>query len=126
MKQKQISDGLDYISPQRAIMALKVRVNILIRLSVTILKDIQHRSERISNSVCPQRWFLRQITVPANFEEILKNTNKGKASEGEGLKVICVGLSRTGTSSLKAALSILLPGRTYHAMEFLNEINTEV
>ena len=60
MKQKQISDGLDYISPQRAIMALKVRVNILIRLSVKILKDIQHRSERLSNSVCPQRWFLRR------------------------------------------------------------------
>ena len=43
----------------------------------------------------------------------------------EGVEVICVGLSRTGTSSLKAALSILLPGVTYHGMDFLNEINDE-
>ena len=42
-----------------------------------------------------------------------------------GVEVICVGLSRTGTSSLKAALSILLPGVTYHGMDFLNEINDE-
>ena len=41
----------------------------------------------------------------------------------EGVEMICVGLSRTGTSSLKAALSILLPGITYHGMDFLNEIN---
>ena len=41
----------------------------------------------------------------------------------EGVEIICVGLSRTGTSSLKAALSILLPGITYHGMDFLNEIN---
>lgn len=40
------------------------------------------------------------------------------------VKVICVGLSRTGTSSLKAALSILLPGLTYHGMDFLNEVNS--
>ena len=40
------------------------------------------------------------------------------------LRVICVGLSRTGTSSLKAALSILLPGLTYHGMDFLNEVNS--
>ena len=39
------------------------------------------------------------------------------------LKVVCVGLSRTGTSSLKAALSMLLPGNTFHAMDFLNSIN---
>jgi len=32
---------------------------------------------------------------------------------------------RTGTSSLKAALSILLPGLTYHGMDFLNEINDQ-
>merc|ERR1712083_1130484 len=38
-------------------------------------------------------------------------------------EVICVGLSRTGTSSLKAALSQLLPGRTYHAMDLLQTIN---
>ena len=43
----------------------------------------------------------------------------------EGVEVICVGLSRTGTSSLKAALSILLPGVTYHGMDFLNEINDQ-
>ena len=43
----------------------------------------------------------------------------------EGVEIICVGLSRTGTSSLKAALSILLPGITYHGMDFLNEINDQ-
>ena len=41
------------------------------------------------------------------------------------VRVICVGLSRTGTSSLKAALSILLPGLTYHGMDFLNEVNSK-
>ena len=40
------------------------------------------------------------------------------------VRVICVGLSRTGTSSLKAALSILLPGLTCHGMDFLNEVNS--
>ena len=46
--------------------------------------------------------------------------------EAGEVKVICVGLSRTGTSSLKAALSVLLPGLTYHGMDFLNEINNKV
>ena len=62
------------------------------------------------------------------FKKILVKTRDGKdvgSEMSEGVEVICVGLSRTGTSSLKAALSILLPGVTYHGMDFLNEINDE-
>ena len=51
-----------------------------------------------------------------------KDATKSKMSEG--VELICVGLSRTGTSSLKAALSILLPGITYHGMDYLNEVNS--
>ena len=49
----------------------------------------------------------------------------GAVENDDGIKVICVGQSRTGTSSLKAALSLLLPGVTYHGMDFLNEINNQ-
>jgi len=52
------------------------------------------------------------------------NNNNEEEEEEEGVRVICVGLSRTGTSSLKAALSQLLPGRTYHAMDLLQDINS--
>jgi hypothetical protein len=83
----------------------------------------------------PQQWSVGLITLPHNFKVILDktekddNTTRRKLSQGdqekarEGLMVICVGLSRTGTSSLKAALSQLLPGRTYHAMDLLQDIN---
>ena len=65
--------------------------------------------------------------MPSNFQQILQFTSQGKGTfeKTEGIKVICVGQSRTGTSSLKAALSILLPGVTYHGMDFLNEINNQ-
>ena len=65
--------------------------------------------------------------MPSNFQQILQFTSQGKGTfeKTEGIKVICVGQSRTGTSSLKAALSILLPGVTYHGMDFLNEINNK-
>ena len=76
--------------------------------------------------ICCQHWCLQQITVPSNFKKILEITNEGKAGVEGDVKVICVGLSRTGTSSLKAALSVLLPGLTYHGMDFLNEINNKV
>lgn len=73
-----------------------------------------------------KNWCIQQITVPNNFKKILVRTSDGKDAKSkmsEGVEMICVGLSRTGTSSLKAALSILLPGITYHGMDFLNEIN---
>ena len=37
----------------------------------------------------------------------------------EGLRVICAGLPRTGTLSLKAALTSLLGGRCYHGFDTL-------
>ena len=37
-----------------------------------------------------------------------------------GFAVIGAGLSRTGTSSLKAALQILLDGKCYHGVEIFN------
>ena len=60
-----------------------------------------------------KEWCIGQITVPSNFKRILVATNspaEGEVEvqgegEGEGgceLEVICVGLSRTGTSSIKA------------------------
>merc|ERR1712066_1063072 len=65
-----------------------------------------------------KHWALQQVTVPSNFKKIIQVTNEGKDDGKTGeVKVICVGLSRTGTSSLKAALSILLPGLTYHGMD---------
>ena len=64
--------------------------------------------------------------MPRNFKKIIRITNEGKDKLDDEVKVICVGQSRTGTSSLKAALSILLPGVTYHGMDFLNEINNQV
>jgi len=72
-----------------------------------------------------KHWCLQQITVPRNFKKIIRITNEGKDKLDDEVKVICVGQSRTGTSSLKAALSILLPGVTYHGMDFLNEINNK-
>ena len=65
---------------------------------------------------CPsQQWSVGLITLPHNFKTILDKTEKpqdeNNNSSDSGLKVVCVGLSRTGTSSLKAALSQLLPGR---------------
>jgi len=83
-----------------------------------------------------KEWSVGLITLPNNFKTILDKTEEKMVKRVEmddnnntedgtkiGLEVVCVGLSRTGTSSLKAALSQLLPGRTYHAMDLLNEIN---
>ena len=88
-----------------------------------------------------QEWSVGLITLPNNFKTILDKTEETKVKRVEmddnnntedgtkiGLEVpknfhfsyilclshvqvVCVGLSRTGTSSLKAALSQLLPGR---------------
>ena len=65
--------------------------------------------------------------MPDNFKQILNSnpSTPDAGPPGSGVEVICLGLSRTGTSSLKAALSIL-QGRTFHAMDFLNQINDEV
>jgi len=83
-----------------------------------------------------KQWCVGLITLPHNFKNILEhvntkkdnddlnNNNNNNNEEEEGVRVICVGLSRTGTSSLKAALSQLLPGRTYHAMDLLADINS--
>eukprot|EP00090_Calanus_glacialis_P019390 TRINITY_DN29791_c0_g1_i1.p1 TRINITY_DN29791_c0_g1~~TRINITY_DN29791_c0_g1_i1.p1 ORF type:complete len:282 (+),score=39.24 TRINITY_DN29791_c0_g1_i1:64-909(+) len=72
-----------------------------------------------------KEWCVGQITLPSNFKQILNSTSPATEDAGGGLEVVCVGLSRTGTSSLKAALSIILPGKTFHAMDFLNGINDE-
>ena len=72
-----------------------------------------------------QEWCVGQITMPDNFKQILNSSAPTAKSTKPGLQVICLGLSRTGTSSLKAALTIL-KGRTFHAMDFLNQINDEV
>jgi len=45
--------------------------------------------------------------------------NQEKLSRSEGLEVICAGLPRTGTLSLKAALTMLLGGRCYHGFDTL-------
>jgi len=72
-----------------------------------------------------KEWCVGQITLPSNFKQILSSTSPSASSPSVGLQVICLGLSRTGTSSLKAALSIILDGKTFHAMDFLSEINKE-
>ena len=69
---------------------------------------------------------MSQITLPQSFQSILLSSQASTKAECGGLEVVCVGLSRTGTASLKAALSIILPGNTYHAMDFLTNINTKV
>jgi len=73
-----------------------------------------------------KEWCVGQITLPDNFKQILNSnpSTPDAGPPGSGVEVICLGLSRTGTSSLKAALSIL-QGRTFHAMDFLNQINDE-
>ena len=63
--------------------------------------------------------------MPDNFKQILDSSAPIAKSDKPGLQVICLGLSRTGTSSLKVAITIL-QGRTFHAMDFLNQINDEV
>lgn len=45
---------------------------------------------------------------------------EGRPAPGGGLRVLGAGLGRTGTSSLKAALELLLGGRCYH-MQVLHE-----
>jgi len=52
----------------------------------------------------------------ATFDEI---KNKEQIRRSEGLQVICAGLPRTGTLSLKAALTSLLGGRCYHGFDTL-------
>ena len=42
-----------------------------------------------------------------------------QVQRSEGLRVICAGLPRTGTLSLKAALTSLLGGRCYHGFDTL-------
>jgi len=71
-----------------------------------------------------KEWCVGQVTMPDNFKQILDSTVPATKSVKPGLQVICLGLSRTGTSSLKAALTSL-QGRTFHAMDFLNQINDE-
>jgi len=70
-------------------------------------------------------WCVGQITLPGNFQQILTSTAPSSPCPSEGLQVICLGLSRTGTSSLKAALTTILKGKTYHAMDYLSLINNE-
>ena len=87
--------------------------------------NIQMRSNETLNPPF-QDWCVGQITLPGNFQQILTSTAPSSPCPSEGLQVICLGLSRTGTSSLKAALSIILDGKTFHAMDYLSLINNEV
>ena len=100
-----------------------------------------HNFWNVWHYIILQEWSVGLITLPNNFKTILDKTEEAKVKRVEmddnnntedgtkiGLEVpkifhfsyilclshvqvVCVGLSRTGTSSLKAALSQLLPGR---------------
>lgn len=73
-----------------------------------------------------KEWCVNQITLPGNFKTILDTTHTHRpGGDPATLQVVCVGLSRTGTSSLKAALSMILPGNTHHAMDYLSNINNQ-
>ena len=52
----------------------------------------------------------------STFDQI---KNQEQVQRSEGLRVICAGLPRTGTLSLKAALTSLLGGRCYHGFDTL-------
>merc|ERR1711915_467250 len=56
--------------------------------------------------------------APKYYKKILSDIrNEEKISQSNGLEVICAGLPRTGTLSLKAALTHLLGGRCYHGFD---------
>jgi len=72
-----------------------------------------------------KEWLVGQVMMPDNFKQILDSCPAPPGtSPTSGVKVICLGLSRTGTSSIKAALNTL-HFRTFHAMDFLQQINNE-
>jgi len=72
-----------------------------------------------------KEWIVGQVTMPDNFKQILDSCPAPSGTPTTpGVKVICLGLSRTGTSSLKAALNTL-HFRTFHAMDFLQQINSK-
>ena len=54
------------------------------------------------------------------YKRTLRGIQNGESAEhSQGLEVICPGLPRTGTLSLKAALTQLLGGRCYHGFDTL-------
>ena len=55
---------------------------------------------------------MENLKLSSQFETIAKNINQ--SPNYAGFSVIGAGLPRTGTVSLKAALSILLDGACYH------------
>jgi len=72
-----------------------------------------------------KEWLVGQVTMPDNFKQILDSCPAPPGTPATpGVKVICLGLSRTGTSSLKAALNTL-QFRTFHGMDFLQQINSQ-
>merc|ERR1711915_44417 len=58
--------------------------------------------------------------APTYFKKTFSDIrNEEKIIQSKGLEVICAGLPRTGTLSLKAALTHLLGGRCYHGFDTL-------
>merc|ERR1712123_516577 len=68
-------------------------------------------------------FFLQNGTLglaPLYFKKTLRNIkSQEKVAKTRGLEVICPGLPRTGTLSLKSALTQLLGGRCYHGFDTL-------
>ena len=58
--------------------------------------------------------------APQYFKKTFDHIQQDESlARSEGLRVICAGLPRTGTLSLKAALTSLLGGRCYHGFDTL-------
>lgn len=66
-----------------------------------------------------RRIFNKVVTPPLLNSTLEKIQQQETLGRSEGLQVICAGLPRTGTLSLKAALTQLLGGRCYHGFDNL-------
>jgi len=66
-----------------------------------------------------RRIFNKVVTPPLLDSTLEKIQQQECSSRSDGLQVICAGLPRTGTLSLKAALTHLLGGRCYHGFDNL-------
>ena len=71
-------------------------------------------------SVSTERYFQTLKIAPQYFKSTFDDIkNQETLRTSAGLEVICAGLPRTGTLSLKAALTTLLGGRCYHGFDTL-------
>lgn len=66
-----------------------------------------------------KRLFRSAVTPGLLGSTLNKIRSQEVGGRSQGLKVICPGLPRTGTLSLKAALTMLLGGRCYHGFDNL-------